>query len=142
MAHLLDGEALLNGPGDGILRHDVTQGSMMTPYKIVLALLLASILSFPAGSLSIATAATTDRYVATNGNDSNPGTLEQPWRTITKAVQSLRAGYTLYVRGGTYTERVTGFTLPSGTSSSRITMRAYPGERPVVKGLLWLKGAN
>jgi hypothetical protein len=82
------------------------------------------------------------RYVATNGSDSNPGTLSQPWRTITKGLRSMQPGYTLYIRGGTYTERVKDFTLPKGTSSSRINVRAYSGERPVVKGLLWLKGAD
>lgn len=87
-------------------------------------------------------AAATLRYVATNGNDSNSGTLDRPWRTFTKGLRSLRPGDTLYVRGGTYTERVTGFTLPSGTSSARITVKAYGSERPVLKGLLWLKGAN
>ena len=50
----------------------------MTPHKILLALLLASVLGFPTGSMPVATAATTDRYVALNGSDSNPGALEQP----------------------------------------------------------------
>ncbi len=98
--------------------------------------LLASVLVVPRAH------AATTLYVATNGSDSNAGTLNQPWRTITKGLRSLKPGDTLYVRGGTYTERVTGFTLPSGTSSARITVKAYSGERPIVKGLLWLKGAN
>lgn len=90
----------------------------------------------------VSSAQETARYVATNGNDSNPGTISQPWRTITKGLRSMQPGYTLYVRGGTYTERVKGFTLPSGTPTARITVLAYPGERPVVQGLLWLKAAN
>lgn len=79
------------------------------------------------------------KYVATTGNDANPGTLDKPFRTVTKGLRSMLAGQTLLVRGGTYTERVTGFTLPAGTSTARITVKAYPGERPVVQGLLWLK---
>ena len=41
-------------------------------------------------------------YVATNGNDSNPGTLASPWRTMSASCAKLNAGDTLYARGGTY----------------------------------------
>src|SRR5262249_45232346 len=41
-------------------------------------------------------------YVATNGNDSNPGTISQPFRTIKKGIGILNAGDTLYIRSGTY----------------------------------------
>lgn len=77
------------------------------------------------------------RYVSPSGNDSNPGTLNEPWRTVSKGFAAMRAGQTLYIRGGTYTERVK-ITLAKGTSASPIAVRAYPNERPVVKGLLWL----
>jgi parallel beta-helix repeat protein len=45
-------------------------------------------------------------YVATNGADANPGTESQPWRTIRKAAGTAVAGDTVYIRGGTYNERV------------------------------------
>ena len=79
-------------------------------------------------------------YVALNGSDQNPGTIEQPWRTVEKGLSSLRAGQTLYVRGGTYQERIQNPSLAAGTASSRVTVKAYPGERPVLQGLLWLNG--
>jgi hypothetical protein len=41
-------------------------------------------------------------YVATNGNDNNPGTLSQPWATWQKGFNSISQGDTLYIRGGTY----------------------------------------
>ncbi len=85
-------------------------------------------------------ALTTTKYVATTGNDANPGTLEQPWRTVRKGLTAIRAGETLYIRGGTYTERIKSPTLAAGTATNRITIKAYPGERPILKGLLWLKG--
>jgi len=79
-----------------------------------------------------ATAAT--YYVATTGNDANPGTQAQPFRTIQKGLAVVRAGDTLYLRGGTYD----GFnaqnqTIPSGTSwENPITFAGYPGESVVL----------
>jgi hypothetical protein len=77
-------------------------------------------------------------YVSPNGSDSNPGTEAQPWRTLTSALPRLRAGQTLYLRGGTYSENVKNPAIQPGLPTSRITLAAYPGERPVLVGLLWL----
>jgi len=71
----------------------------------------------------IANAAT--YYVATNGDDNNPGTEAQPWLTITKAANTLVAGDTVYVKDGTYAEIVRP--LNSGTEGNYITYMAYPG---------------
>ena len=79
-------------------------------------------------------------YVATNGSDSNPGSPSAPWRTVAKGLVSVRAGDTLWVRGGTYVERIINPALHPGTPTERVMVSAYAGERPVVKGLLWLKG--
>ena len=46
-------------------------------------------------------------YVATNGIDTNPGSLLSPWRTIAKASGILLPGDTVLVRGGVYGERIT-----------------------------------
>ncbi|MGO4372568.1 DUF1565 domain-containing protein, partial [Paenibacillus sp. MCAF20] len=46
-------------------------------------------------------------YVAPTGSDSNPGTLNAPWKTIQKAANTLVAGEIVYVRGGVYKEFVT-----------------------------------
>ncbi len=85
----------------------------------------------------------TTYYVATTGSDSNPGTISQPWATWQYAFNKLKAGDILYVRGGTYTKmlgnsgsnafgvRVQGI---DGTSSSHITVSAYPGEVPILDG--------
>src|SRR4051794_13005156 len=82
------------------------------------------------------------RYVATSGSDTAAGTAAPPLRTIKRGLARLRAGDTLIVRGGRYVENVTGQSLASGTASSRITVRAYPGERPILVGLLWLTNAS
>lgn len=71
-----------------------------------------------------------DRYVSTAGNNANAGTLALPWRTVQFAASTANAGDTVYVRGGTYSERV-NFTK-SGTASAPIVFREYPGEVPVI----------
>jgi hypothetical protein len=50
----------------------------------------------------------------------------------------LRPGDALYARGGTYNERVHATRLAAGTAASRITVANAPGERPVIRGQLWL----
>jgi hypothetical protein len=70
-------------------------------------------------------------FVAPQGDDANPGSLSAPWRTIQKAVDSVSAGATIYIRDGTYSP----FTMRrSGTASAPITLAAYPGEKPIVDG--------
>ncbi|MDQ3985599.1 MAG: hypothetical protein M3280_03775 [Actinomycetota bacterium] len=78
-------------------------------------------------------------YMAPTGSDNNPGTVEQPWRTFSESLEKLRAGDTLFARGGRYVENATGMVLHPGTSSAPIRVKAYPGERPVLEGLLWLR---
>ena len=80
-------------------------------------------------------------YVATNGSDSNVGSLSAPWRTVAKGLVSLHAGDTLWVRGGTYVERIISPAIHAGTPTQRVMVSGYPGERAVIKGLLWIKGA-
>src|SRR6185369_14784387 len=76
----------------------------------------------------------TTYYVSTSGSDGNNGTaLSTPWRTINKAAQTMVAGDTVYIRGGTYREGV--FPANDGTSASaRITYSAYNSEQVIVTG--------
>jgi hypothetical protein len=60
--------------------------------------------------------------VSTSGNDSNPGTSAQPWRTIAKAASVMVAGDTVMVAAGSYGENVS--TARAGTATGRITFRA------------------
>jgi len=71
-------------------------------------------------------------YVSTSGNDSNPGTLSLPFKTIQKGVNVAQPGDTVLVRAGTYLEKIT--MQKSGTSSAKITVKNYPGENPVING--------
>jgi hypothetical protein len=71
-------------------------------------------------------------YVATTGNDSNPGTLAAPWRTVQHAADSVRAGSTVYVRGGIYEELVS-IKASGNASDGFITFRSYPNETAVLE---------
>lgn len=71
-------------------------------------------------------------YVATNGSDTNAGTITAPFASINQAQIPATAGDTIYVRGGVYNSR---FVLwESGNSSARLTIAAYPGEHAVIDG--------
>src|SRR5688500_14270213 len=76
-------------------------------------------------------------YVSPTRSDSNPGTIELPWRTVTKGLVSLQPGYTLYLRGGVYKERIKNPLIRLGSPTLPITVTAFPRERPVIQGLLW-----
>jgi hypothetical protein len=64
------------------------------------------------------------------GNDQNDGSKSKPWKTLRHAVSSLKAGDTLYLRGGTYYESV-AISL-EGTPGKPVTIRLFPGELVIV----------
>jgi parallel beta-helix repeat protein len=74
-------------------------------------------------------------YVATMGNDANPGTEATPFRTLNKGVKALKPGDTLYVRHGTYDESLHN-NIPAGTSwSAPVKVAAFPGEQVTLRPL-------
>lgn len=99
----------------------------MRPHPLRLFLMAALMVLAP--SLCQAAA----KYVATTGNDSNPGTLAKPWRTIQKAASVATAGSTVFIRGGVYTERVT-IGVSGSASGGFITFSSYPNEKAIVDG--------
>jgi hypothetical protein len=88
-------------------------------------------LAFHVGSAFVLAA---DYYVATNGNDSNPGTLSSPWKTLGKAGATAGPGDTVYIRGGNYPVTSTQYLARSGTASAWITFKNYANEIPVFTG--------
>jgi hypothetical protein len=96
--------------------------------------------------LSITTAASAaELYVAPNGNDANPGTAEQPFATLTKARNAIRAlkakgplaePVRVNVADGTYavTEPLVLEPQDSGTKDAPVTYQAVPGAKPVFTG--------
>jgi len=62
---------------------------------------------------------------AAGGSDSNPGTFRAPWKTIQKAADTVQAGARVYVRPGSYNERVR--VTRSGAAGFPVTFQAYSG---------------
>lgn len=85
----------------------------------------------------------TNYFVATNGDDSNAGTLDKPFATLQKAQSKVVPGDTVYIRGGEYRireEQMMGgdhlrayvFEMnKSGTQAKRICYTGYQDERPI-----------
>lgn len=68
-----------------------------------------------------------------NGNDTYPGTITQPFRTISKAVSTLSTNIgTIYLRNGTHLSPAQITLNKNGQSNNYIKIWAYPGEKPVV----------
>ncbi|MEZ4776926.1 MAG: right-handed parallel beta-helix repeat-containing protein [Bacteroidia bacterium] len=83
-------------------------------------------------------------YVAPNGDDSNPGTITQPFESIQQAQAAASPGDTVFIRGGLYQVRedqvsqiqqnlfaCITFLNKSGLPGQTIKYWAYPGETPV-----------
>jgi hypothetical protein len=76
---------------------------------------------------------THEYHVSVKGNNNNPGTAAQPFRTINHAAQIAMAGDTITVHAGTYREWINP--KHGGTHDTlRILYRAAPGEKVEIKG--------
>ena len=81
-------------------------------------------------------------YVSPGGSDTNAGTLQAPFATLTRAREAVRrhAGgqkpVTVYLRGGRYyLQETIGFDARDGGSpQAPVTYRAYGSEKPVLCG--------
>ncbi len=75
-------------------------------------------------------------YVATNGDDKNPGTLSQPFATWQKAVDIVNPGDKIYIRGGVYQPAASaqkGVNITrDGVKGNPICLYNYPGETPIL----------
>jgi hypothetical protein len=92
-------------------------------FQVALAVLISTI----ALSASAAT-----YYVSPSGNDSNPGTEAQPWRTIQKCANTINGGDTCIVKAGEYTENVTW--SRSGVAGNVMEVRAAVRHQAVLNG--------
>ena len=66
------------------------------------------------------------RFVSPTGNDSNPGTISQPYLTLQKCATAVYGGLTCMVRAGTYREAL--------TPNSGVTIMPYNSESVTVDG--------
>ncbi len=103
---------------------------------ISITLMLLAVLILSSGYLtSTATSISAKEkvyYVAKNGSDKNPGTSDLPWLTIQHAAETMVAGDTVYIKAGTYKERV----IPhnSGSADNYIVYIAHPGDTVTIDG--------
>lgn len=71
-------------------------------------------------------------YVAVDGNDENPGTINLPLKTITRAIQLAAADSTIFVRGGVHEYNYTIRLNKTGQADKPIKIWAFPGEKPII----------
>ena len=77
-------------------------------------------------------------HVAKTGNDTNPGTAEQPFLTINHAAQLAVAGDTVIVHAGVYREWVSP--ANGGTEDARIVYQSAGDGEVVISGAEQVKG--
>jgi hypothetical protein len=63
---------------------------------------------------------------ALNASDQNPGTEQEPWKSLTHAAETVAKGDTVYVRAGTYRERMT-------LQGEGVTVQAFGDDSVVVE---------
>lgn len=93
-------------------------------------------------------------YVATDGNDKNEGSIEEPLKTLHGARDKIRSlkkageqppkGFVVYVREGNYSfsESLVLENEDSGKAGAPIVYRSYPGERATLVGGVKLTGSD
>jgi hypothetical protein len=72
------------------------------------------------------------RYVSVNGSDLNKGTMDRPFGTISHALDAVSPGDTIFVRAGSYHEKL--LISKSGSLNKFITLKAYPNEAVTIEG--------
>jgi hypothetical protein len=91
-----------------------------------------------------------DFFIALNGDDKNPGTLQKPFATLSQARAAVRllkqsktqGNIKVLIRGGLYSiyETVVFGLEDTGNGNQQIIYAAYPGEEPVFSGAKQIKG--
>ena len=108
--------------------------------RVLVIIFTISLICFSGLNCSDGKQTSSDFYVATDGSDSNPGTLKEPFSTLEKARDAIRTlkkagplpagGITVNIRGGIYSISKT-FRLTaedSGAEGAPIVWRAYSDE--------------
>lgn len=81
-----------------------------------------------------------DYFISPEGNDSNPGTIEKPLRSLKRIIRKLKPGDTCYFRKGHYliNERVKNL---KGAPGKPITFTSYNDEKAVIDGTVPIEGS-
>ena len=117
----------------------MTKTTQMSVEKCLwLVFLTVVLLFFIQGSIGSACAE--EFYVSPRGNDAQPGTEGQPWRTLQHAVNAAQPGDTIFLKAGRYLEEV--HLTRSGSMKNPLTIAAAPGEAVTVLSLLVEPGVS
>ena len=100
-------------------------------YHVVLTVLLICQFSICLATEIPDTNNTSIYYVAPDGNDMNPGNLKQPFKTLQKAIEVVKPGEAIFVRGGIYYCDKTIIFDKSGEEDKPIRVWAYENEKPL-----------
>ena len=116
---------------------------------MVLRACAASLTALVAFGAAAAPPCEVEYWISPTGDDAGPGSAAQPFRTLVRARDAVRADpqrqvcrITVTLRGGTYRLGAT-LTLDardSGAADREVVWRAAPGERPVVSGAVPVTG--
>ncbi|MBV9258654.1 MAG: hypothetical protein JO215_11610, partial [Ktedonobacteraceae bacterium] len=113
------------------------------PVFVATALVLLTCADSALNSVSVSAWSVTALFVSPHGNDSHPGTLWQPIKTLKHAQDLVRSmnknmthDITVYVEGGTYrlSQPLTFDARDSGTNGHNVIYKAFPEQRPVISG--------
>jgi hypothetical protein len=123
---LKNGVAIPGANQSSYLTPGTTSVDSGTSFSVVVSNAVASLTS-SAASLSVNPPFFGNiRFVAPNGNDSNAGTIDQPYRTIQYCASTVAPGWTCEVRAGIYRETI----IPN----SGIAITSYNLESVIVDG--------
>jgi len=92
-----------------------------------------------ASMLFIAPSWADDLFVAKDGIDSSAkdGSIDQAWATLSYALEQVKAGDTINIRSGRYSEKITKGNI-SGTALKPIIIQSYNGEKVTFDGTVAL----
>jgi hypothetical protein len=72
-------------------------------------------------------------YVSPTGSDTNPGTVDQPYKSVSKGLTAIGSNGTVMLRGGVHLLGTSKLSLTKAAQpNSPIRLWAYPGETPIL----------
>ncbi|MBI5215293.1 MAG: hypothetical protein HY960_06030 [Ignavibacteriae bacterium] len=77
--------------------------------------------------------AQTEYFVSPTGNDTNPGTELQPWKTLQQAFNASTAGSTVFIKGGIYNEKCT-LNVSGNSVDGFIAFRPFEDDTVIMDG--------
>lgn len=101
--------------------------------NLIMAICIILLLSLNTYVPPAAAAVSGDFYVSPDGSDENPGTEELPWKTIQKASDSIASGSTVYIRAGTYYERI-NIRVSGASAQEPVVFRNYQDDKVIIDG--------